>query len=77
VSTILRTCYEAYQKFGIEIYGFNHWDNADDNGELDMFGSMSAAVYPGGEIKGRVSWSQGADPALLINEGVFYRIARS
>lgn len=42
-----------------------------------MFGSMSAAVYQGGEIKDRVSWSQGADPALLINEGVFCRIARS
>ncbi len=70
----VRTCYEAYQKFAVEIYGFNCVDNDNESGKVEIFGSMKGQVFQDGVEKGSVSWSVNRDNALGVDEDFFFEI---
>lgn len=69
----IRTCYQAYQKFGMQLHG---WKPKEHDGEnrLEIYGNMHAKIYQSGSKKGEVKWRQGAEPALNWDKDVFYRI---
>lgn len=69
----IRTCYEAYQKFGIELYGFNPWNVVGEN-NLEIYGDMRIRVYQDGNKKEEIKWHHGANPSMNINERTFFEI---
>ncbi|GAA4807659.1 thiol-activated cytolysin family protein [Litoribaculum gwangyangense] len=69
----IRTCYQAYQKFGIQLYGFNAWNVVRER-NLEIYGDMRIRVYQGGNVKKEIKWHQGANPSMNINEGTFFEI---
>lgn len=70
----VRRCYSAYQKFGIELHGFNPWNRKGEINNLDIYGSMSAAIYQDNKKIKEVSWSNGANSIVKIDEKEFYEI---
>ncbi|WP_340201432.1 thiol-activated cytolysin family protein [Ascidiimonas sp. W6] len=72
----IRTCYEAYQKFGIEIYGFNCVNNDNETGRVEIFGSMSAGLYQNKKRIKNVSWSRSKSNFVGVDENKFYGIKK-
>lgn len=70
----VRRCYEAYQKFGIEVYGFNPWNRKGEINNLDIYGSMSIKIYQDNNKVEEVSWSNSANSIVKIDEKTFYEI---
>lgn len=70
----VRTCYEAYQKFAVEIYGFNCIDNDGEIGQVEIFGSMSGEVFQNGNMVEGVYWSVSKDNYIGVDESFFYQI---
>ncbi|TWO32955.1 hypothetical protein E1J38_008825 [Seonamhaeicola sediminis] len=70
----IRTCYEAYHKFGIQLYGLNLYDNKEFNDNLSLRGNMQAAIYQDGVKKGSVSYTRTSNDYIKPNEGQFWAI---
>lgn len=70
----IRTCYEAYQKYGIQIYGLNCVENGDLDGNVELWGFMSAEIYQDGDRKGIVSYTRTRSNYIEIDEGFFFNI---
>jgi thiol-activated cytolysin len=70
----VRTCYEAYQKFRVEIYGFNCKENDNEVSPYEIYGSMSAKVYQNGKEAGGTSWRLSRDNDQKVDEDKFYEI---
>ena len=68
----IRTCYEAYQKFGIQLYGLNLVKN--NGGSIRLHGNMQAQIYQGGSVKGSVSYTRTRNNYIIPEEGVFWPI---
>ncbi|RED49417.1 thiol-activated cytolysin family protein [Seonamhaeicola aphaedonensis] len=70
----IRTCYQAYQKFGIQLYGLNLYDNKEFNDNLSLRGTMKAAIYQDGVKKASVSYTRTSNDYIKPNEGQFWAI---
>jgi thiol-activated cytolysin len=68
----IRTCYQAYQKFGIQLYGLNMVKN--NGGSIRLHGNMQAQIYQGGNKKGSVSYTRTRNNYIIPEEGVFWPI---
>lgn len=69
----IRTCYQAYQKFGIQLHGLNM---VDSDGDLDikLHGNMYAAIFQGGNRKGFVSYTRTTNNYISVSENTFWSI---
>lgn len=72
----IRTCYEAYHKFGLELYGWKPKAHEGEN-SLEIYGDMRARIYQNGIKKGEAKWHRGGDPAINWDKDVFYPIPSS
>jgi thiol-activated cytolysin len=70
----VRTCYEAYQKFRVEVYGFNCKENDNELSPYEIYGSMTAKVYQDGKEAGGTSWSLSRSNDQKVDEDKFYEI---
>ncbi len=70
----VRTCYEAYQKFRVEIYGFNCKENDNEFSPYEIFGTLKAGVYQNNELVSEAKWSRSRGNDLTIDEDKFYKI---
>ncbi|MFI1743820.1 thiol-activated cytolysin family protein [Thalassobellus sediminis] len=68
----IRTCYEAYHKFGIELHGINLVKN--NGGSIRLHGNMHAKIYQGGSVKGSVSYTRTRNNYIIPEEGKFWPI---
>ncbi|WP_298345643.1 thiol-activated cytolysin family protein [uncultured Algibacter sp.] len=68
----IRSCYPAYQKFGIQLYGINLVKN--NGGSIRLHGNMKAQIYQGGNVKGSVSYTRTRNNYIIPNEGEFWPI---
>lgn len=76
----IRTCYEAWQKFRIEIYGFNCVDNDNEIGRVEIFGNMQAKLFKFVEgaddkLESEVKWDRKKAKALGVDENKFFKIS--
>jgi len=69
----IRECFEAYQKFGVQLYGWNPWAHRGEN-RLEIYGTMTGKIYQDGAKKAEVKWSRGANGIISWNKQVFYEI---
>lgn len=68
----IRTCYQAYQKFGIQLHGLNMVKN--NGGSIRLHGNMKAKIYQGGSVKGSVSYTRTRNNYIIPDEGKFWPI---
>ncbi|MEL0456149.1 thiol-activated cytolysin family protein [Flavobacteriaceae bacterium SZ-1-7] len=73
----IRTCYEAYQKFGVQLYGFNCVDNDGESGKLEIYGGMTGEIYQNNSRINDVFWYRAKEEPLDVDEGVFYNLNQS
>lgn len=73
----IRTCYQAYQKFGIELYGFNCYYNEGEAGDdVEIYGNMAGKVYQENELVEGVYWNRSESNAIKTNEKNFWEIGK-
>ncbi|MFY0714283.1 thiol-activated cytolysin family protein [Seonamhaeicola sp. NFXS20] len=70
----IRTCYEAYQKYGVELHGFNCVDNDGESGKLEIYGSMTGEIYQNKTRINDVFWSRLEENPLNVDENTFYNV---
>ena len=68
----IRTCYEAYHKFGIQLHGINLVKN--NGGSIRLHGNMQAKIYQGGSVKGSESYTRTSSNYIIPEEGNFWPI---
>ncbi|UKM64197.1 thiol-activated cytolysin family protein [Flavobacteriaceae bacterium GSB9] len=69
----IRTCYPAYQKFGIQLHGLRMVDSNGDN-DIKLHGNMYAAIYQNGNRKGFVSYTRTTNNYINVDEDTFWAI---
>ncbi|MFL1012726.1 thiol-activated cytolysin family protein [Flavisericum labens] len=69
----IRTCYPAYQKFGIQLHGLRMVDSNGDN-DIKLHGNMYAAIYQDGKRKGFVSYTRTTNNYINVAENTFWSI---
>ncbi|WP_025744013.1 thiol-activated cytolysin family protein [Aquimarina pacifica] len=69
----IRTCYQAYQKYGIQLHGLKMVDSNGDN-SINLHGYMKAEIFQGGSLKGRVSYTRTSNNYITVDEDVFWSI---
>ncbi|MEL7001799.1 MAG: thiol-activated cytolysin family protein [Bacteroidota bacterium] len=70
----IRTCYNAYQKFRVELYGFNCVENDNEIGKVELYGFMSGAVYKNKRLVKGVNFGISANDPLGVDENFFYEV---
>ncbi|TXG39653.1 thiol-activated cytolysin family protein [Seonamhaeicola maritimus] len=70
----VRVCYEAYQKFGIQLHGFNCVDNDGESGTLEIYGRMTGEVYQNNSRINDVFWWRDDKSVVKVQEGLFYNV---
>lgn len=72
----IRTCYEAYQKFHIELHGIKPKKHEGEN-NLEIYGDIKIGIYKDGKMVEELKKHYKADPALKIDEDEFVGIGES
>ncbi len=70
----IRTCYEAYQRYKIELGGIEMIDHAGENGDLSLHGYLNAKLFAGGSQRASVSYTRTGNNYINVKEGVFWPI---
>ncbi|NER15638.1 thiol-activated cytolysin family protein [Spongiivirga citrea] len=70
----IRTCYEAYQKYRIELGGIEMIDHAGENGDLSLHGYLNIKLFQGGVLKASESYTRTRNNYISVREGVFWPI---
>lgn len=69
----IRTCYEAYQKFHIELHGIKPKYYEGEN-VLEIYGDTEIGIYQNGNVVEEIKKHYISDPALSIDEDEFVSI---
>ncbi|WP_298533857.1 thiol-activated cytolysin family protein [uncultured Algibacter sp.] len=72
----IRTCYEAYQRFHIELHGIKPKKHEGEN-NLEIYGTTRMRVVQDGKVESELKKSYNADPALNVDEDDFVGIGQS
>ncbi len=68
----IRTCYEAYHKFGIQLHGINLVKN--NGGSIRLHGNMKAQIFQDNIVKGSESYTRTRNNYIIPEEGKFWPI---
>ena len=70
----IRTCYEAYQKYRIQLGGIEMKDHPGENNNLSLHGNLNAKLFQGGQQKASVSYTRTRNNYINIDEDEFWEI---
>ncbi|MBO0329855.1 thiol-activated cytolysin family protein [[Muricauda] lutisoli] len=70
----IRTCYEAYQKYRIELGGIEMISHAGESGDLSLRGNLNIKLFQGGQQMASESYTRTSNNYISIREGVFWSI---
>jgi thiol-activated cytolysin len=70
----IRTCYEAYQKYRIELGGIEMKSHEGENGDLSLHGNLNIKLFQDGQLKASESYTRTRNNYINIKEGVFWPI---
>lgn len=70
----IRTCYEAYQKYRIELGGIEMKSHEGENGDLSLHGNLNIKLFQDGQLKESESYTRTRNNYINIKEGVFWSI---
>lgn len=70
----VRTCYQAYQRFRVEIHGVEFKYNDNEPSPYELYGSINASIYIDDDRKSKKTWSRSENNVLNIEKNKLYKI---
>ena len=70
----IRSCYEAYQKFHVQLHGLKLKENNESFDDINLHGTMRARLYQDGKSKGLVSYTRTTNNYINVDVDEFWSI---